>query len=534
MYKLLIVEDELPVRNMIIESINWNEIGFHVAYAAGDGQEALEFLEDNSVDLILTDIYMPFIDGLELVRRVRQVNNYSKIVFLTGYNEFDYAKEAIELDASRYLLKPITKGELTSVLNEIKSELDSEISAKKNLKHLEQEYEKQIEYLRDKLLYDIIAGYIPSQRVTLACENLGCNILSSFYRVGIIEVVNKEEVGQEVWEDDYSLLHFAILNICKEIIKDESKAKVLIGDQGKIIFVFHSMEQNGFLEETYDFLSEALQFIHHIYDMTLTAGLSDIFDNINELKYAYKEALIATTYNVIEGVNRVIVKSDIEPKSLKNHQKLNEYTEAIETAIKMHQIENINKYLSLIIDLIKFEKYGLSDIKTTILSLVTKIYDVYNQMCIKDESKESLDFSLADEIFRLEDLSLLQTKINKVFIRLSQQLCRTRDDDKHYLILKAITIIENEFSNPGLDLNLMSEALHVSTSYFSRIFKQVKESTFLEYLTNYRMEKAKEFLKLTDMKVYEIAEKTGYDDAHYFSYNFRKNVGMTPLQFRKS
>lgn len=534
MFKLLIVEDELPVRNMIIESVDWQEIGFEVCFAAGDGQEALEYLEENQMDLILTDIYMPFIDGLELVRRIRKTNSYSKIVFLTGYNEFDYAKEAIELDASRYLLKPITKEELTKVLVEIKNELVSEIQAKKNLSHLEKEYEKRSEYLKDKLLYDIMAGYIPADRILPACDNLNCDFTSSFYRVGIIEVINKEAIGQKVWEDDYSLLHFAMYNISKEIIKVGDKTKVLLGDNGKIIIVFRSEDKASFSQVTSDYLNEVIHTMFHIYRMTLTAGLSDIYEDLYNLKYAYKEALIATSYSVIEGTNRVIVKSDLEPVSNMNHDKLDDYIESIISGIKMSQFDVIERYLALYFDLIRFEKYGLNEIKTVVLSLVTKVYDIYNQMCMKDELKESLDFSLIQEIFDLEDLEKLEINIKHVFVILGKKLIQSREDDRYYLVVQAVQHIESDYSNPSLDLNQMNEALHVSISYFSRIFKQVKGVTFLEYLTNYRMEKAKELLKTTNLKVYEVAENVGYDDAHYFSYNFRKNIGMTPLKFRKS
>lgn len=533
MYKLIIVEDELPVRNRIIESVNWEELGYEVSYAAGDGQDALDYLEDHQMDLILTDIYMPFIDGLELIRRVRETNNYCKVVFLTGYNEFDFAKEAIELDASRYLLKPITKDEITAVLKEIKIELDEEIEAKKNLKHLEKEYEYRLGYLKDKLLFDIISGFMPEDRIRQACDNLKCDLERPFYTIGIIEVVNKEEVGQSVWQDDYSILHFAMYNICKEVLQ-EATVKVLLGENGKIIVVFTADDSKGFLAKANDLLSEALYTIRHIYDMPLTAGLSSVCQQLGDLKYAYQEACSALSYSVLEGLNRVILKSDIEPKSTMNHQKLNEYIYHIQQCIKLNNTTELTSYLSLYFELIKFEKYGLNEIKTLTLSLLTTVYDGYNQMCLTDELKRSIDFTFVEKIYKLESLTTLEVEMNETFKALSNNLKQSRVDERYHLVLDALEIIENEYSNPSLDLSHISEALHVSVSYFSRTFKQLKEKTFVEYLTSYRMEKAKQLLKASDQKVYEISQQIGYDDAHYFSYNFRKNVGMTPLQYRKS
>ncbi len=534
MYNVLIVEDEIPVRNMIVESVDWASIGLKIAYAAGDGQEALDYLEDHQVDLILTDIYMPFINGMELIRRVRLTNNYCKVIFLTGYNEFDYAKEAIELEASKYLLKPITKEELTKALIEMKEELDAAISAKKNLTKLESEYEKQRLFLQNKLLYDIIYGFIPSDRIDQASDNLECNFGAPYYRIGILEVQDKEEVGKKVWDDDYTLLHFAMFNICEEILQSEDKVKVLLGDHGKIVVVFTDQEQDGFSNKAYNHLTEVLHSINRIYEMPMRAGLSDAYGTLVDLKIAYNEALSAIDYAVLEGNNRVIVKSDIEPMSLVNHDRLDDTMIQIITNIKVYDIKRMREYLKLFFEQIKFDKYGLNEVKTLLLTLMTKVFDVYNQITINESLKQTLDFKLVEKVYLLESLTSIEEALIDTFILLSTNLRQSREDDKNHLVVKAIKYVEKEYSNPAIDLNLMSQLLHVSTSYFSRIFKGAKEETFIEYLTTYRIDRAKELLKSTDKKVYEIATEIGYEDAHYFSYNFRKHVGTTPLKYRKA
>ncbi len=534
MYNVLIVEDEVPVRNTIVESVDWEEIGLTIAYAAGDGQEALDYLEDHQVDLILTDIYMPFIDGMELIRRVRLTNNYCKVVFLTGYNEFDYAKEAIELEASKYLLKPITKDELTKVLIEMKEELDSALNLKKNLTRLESEYEKQRLFMQNKLLHDIIYGFIPSDRIKQACENLTCDFGAPYYSIGIVEVLDKEEVGKKVWNDDYTLLHYAMLNICEEILESEKKAKVLLGDNGKIIIVFTAREANGFSDQAYNHLTEILHSISRIYEMPMTAGLSNAYETLGDLRIAYNEAIAAIDYAVLEGNNRVIVKSDIEPNSFVNHDRLNDTIEQIITNVKINNLDRVQEYMKLFFEQIKFDKYGLNEIKTLLLTLMTKTFDVYNQITLDESLKQTLDFKLVEKIYLLESLTSIETAMFETFWELSLKLKKSREDDKNHLVLEAIQYVEKDYANPAIDLNLMSQMLHVSTSYFSRIFKAAKEETFIEYLTAFRINKAKELLKATDKKVYEIATDIGYEDAHYFSYNFRKHVGTTPLKYRKA
>lgn len=533
MYSVLIVEDETPVRKAMVANVDWEAIGFKVVCDVEDGQEALDYLEEYQVDLILTDIYMPFIDGLELVRRVRRTNKYCKVIFLTGHNEFDYAKEAIELEVSQYLLKPITKNELTKVLMKMKKIIDEDIQAKRNLSRLELEYEKRLVFLRDKLIYDMIAGLIPESRIEQSYNNLSCTFKSDFYRVGVIEVVTKESVMKSIWSDDYSLLQFAMFNICKEILEVEEKTRILLGEQGKIIIIFIADNETGFTRHTYELLSEVINTIHHIYDLPLTAGMSQVYTALYDLKYAYKEALMAIEYNVLEGYNRVIVKSDIEPNSLMNKEKLDEYLEKILSALKVGQEDVMSDYLKLYFGQVKFEKYGLNNIKTLILSLISKVLDTYNQMCIRENMKEVLDFKLVEEIYGLEDFKVLENSILVVFNKLCKNLHNSRENEKQQIVVQALQFIDTNYSDSGLDLNKISEELNMSTSYFSRIFKKERGQTFIEYLTEYRIEKAKELLKASDMKVYEISEQVGYEDAHYFSYNFRKNVGKTPLQFRK-
>lgn len=534
MYKVLIVEDEVPVRNRIIESVNWADIGLEVVYGAGDGQEALDFLEDHQVELILTDIYMPFIDGMELARRVRESNQYCKIVFLTGYNEFDYAKEAIELNASKYLLKPITKEELCQVLIEMKEALDQDIEAMKNLTKLEDQYEKSLSFLRDKLLFDIIAGFMPSNRIQQACRNLNCDYQSNYYRLGIIEVVHKSSIGQEQWAEDYSLLHFAMFNIAKELFSDNHDTKVLLGDQGKLYVVFTSMLAEGFEKVAFDGLSELLNTIRHIYKMPLTAGLSSQYQGLDELKYAYEEAMSAMDYSLIEGINRVIVTADIEGVTPMKRQKLEGTMTEIVACLKVNKTDEAKEHLAMLIEQVKFNRYGLNEIKTLILALMTRIFDGYNQMCLTEAMKETLDFTLVETLHYLEDFTQVEVQIQETIDRLSGQLLQSRQNDKNHLVLEAINHIETSYMHADLDIKEMSDHLHVSASYFSRIFKSAKQQTFLEFLTAYRMDKAKALLKSSDLKVYEISTAVGYEDPHYFSYNFRKNVGTTPLKFRKA
>jgi len=171
--------------------------------------------------------------------------------------------------------------------------------------------------------------------------------------------------------------------------------------------------------------------------------------------------------------------------------------------------------------------------KTYTLTLVTKIYGSYNQNVLSEQDQFSIESTIIEKILRSERIDEISDIINQLSHDMSAEIQRLRDDDQQSIVQEAKKYIEQNYREPKLDLNRISEHLHVSSSYFARLFKKYYQMTFLDYLTHYRLEEAKSLLRNSTLKVFEIAEKVGYEDPHYFSYNFRKNVGMTPLQFRK-
>jgi two-component system, response regulator YesN len=531
MFNVLIVEDELPVRDTIISSIDWEKLGFQVVFAADDGQEALEFLENASVDLILTDIYMPFVDGLEFVRRLRKKNNYTKVVFLTGYNEFEFAKEAIELEASRYLLKPITKEELIHVLIELQKEIEEEINQKKNIQWLKVEYDKKLVDIRDQWLRDIMAGYVPKETVEKTLAVNYPSLIAKGYAIGILEIVNKEEVGNSLWKQDYSLLHFAVYNICNEILSNEHL--VIIGEQGKILCLLQGVLEKETYARGLNLLEEAIGMVKHIYTMDMSVGLGSVYEDISSSVYSYREAKLALEYRILEGTNRVIIYSDMERNNGKDFSQTEECMSHIETAIRVGDLERVEKYLDLFFNSLKFKKATINLFKTYTLTLVTKIYGSYNQNVLSDQDQFAIESSIIEKILQSQRIEEINEIINHLCHEMSKEIKRLRDDDQRSIVQQAKKFIEDYYHEPKLDLNRISEQLHVSSSYFARLFKKHYHMTFLDYLTQHRLEVAKNLLKNTTLKVFEIAERIGYEDPHYFSYNFRKNVGMTPLQFRK-
>ncbi len=219
MYKVMIVEDEIPIRNIISRIIDWNQLGFDLVYEADNGQVALGYLEENKVDLVITDISMPFMDGLELCRNIRRQLPSTTIIILTGYNDFEYAQTAIELGVSNYLLKPITKVSFNETLTKVKEEMDRKFADQRNLAFLRKQYEKSKEFLINKYLMNLVLGY---SHTTFgeSPEELGLDLNADYYMVGVMQLEDDRKKDKEFWGEDRPLLEFAIFNLSQELLEN--------------------------------------------------------------------------------------------------------------------------------------------------------------------------------------------------------------------------------------------------------------------------------------------------------------------------
>lgn len=527
MLKVMLVEDEAPVRSMMMEIIDWESLGFQVVYGANDGKDALEYLEEHAVDLIISDIYMPFVDGIELIRRVRKQDIYTKVVYLTGYNEFDYAKEAIDLNVSKYLLKPITKDEVTKVLVEMGKEISEEIERKKNVERLEVEFEKYQEMYKTNTLYNMYIGEIPGTRVEDMCKQLEIIIPKGGYQVAVVEIVDKEEITSKQWGRDIAIFNFALQNICKEVVDND--VDVFIGNEGSIVLGFLAVEQ----QDVYETIKKLMRSICHVYRMELTAGVGSVVSEFQRISQSYKEAKRALEYQVIEGTNKILMYSDLDVSKVFNVDLVKGYMENIEIAIRTNDKNSLSKYLQLFFEHLKFQQMKVEEFRTLTLTLVTRIYATFLETIKQNEEFLTLEHEIIKQIMdanKSEDLQyIIEDMCDSFRLKMEEQ----RLNQKEVLVYEAKKIMEKEFQRFDLDMEDISQRLHVSSSYLSRLFSQYTEGTFIEYLTNCRMEKAKELLRTTSLKVFEISEQVGYEDSHYFSYNFRKNIGKTPRQFRK-
>lgn len=536
MYRVLLVDDEVLVREAISENIRWNELGYELAGNCQNGKEAIEFLEINSVDLVLTDICMPFVDGLELSKFIYNFSKNINIIIFSGYDDFEYAKKAIKYNVEEYLLKPVTASELSEVLSGLKEKLDNKKKKEEKYFKLYESYNKNKLFIYSKVLNDMIKGNKTAEENEKAlCEN---NILldAAAYQVAIVEIdFDGDGKTQEAQNKQYSsLMTFAIYNICDEILQQNQRGLACLGNDNRVLILFKINALNELGQKTKKACSEISSKIMQFMKLGVTISLGRKVKALKDIHKSYEEAEYSMKYQYLFGESTIIDMEEIlKERKLNEDIVLEVMIDSLILAIKMNDSSGITSNLKQIEQSIKS---AFADKNKSDLYLQQIIIGICNALKASEIEKTKL------QLFRnqiIADIAGAKTlgKVMELLIRYCNkagseiELQKNTSGKKQALL--AMDYIEKNYSNTELNLHSICSYLSISASRFSTIFKNATGETFMEVLIRIRMQKAKELLENTDLKNYEIAEKTGFSDPHYFSIVFKKMTGKTPSEYAR-
>jgi two-component system response regulator YesN len=416
MYNVMLVDDEEEARLAIERKINWQGLGFNVVATAENGQDALEKALDTQPDVVMTDINMPFMNGLEFSKQLKAELPATKVVIFSGYDEFDYAKEAIELSAEEYILKPIDKDELEQVFSRIKIRLDEELDKRRNLEILEKYYQESFPFFREQFLIGLIEGHIDEEKVREIVADYGEGIQGSFYAVGIINL--SFEKSEQLNTEKKRLLSVSLNQLTEERL-DSHKKYICLNYLGDVIVIGSFDKEEEYKEFELE-LDQICKLSAKLLQVQTNAGIGSIVTSLKELNTSFKAARDAVTYCSLYFENQAVSSKDMESRASSND-----------------------------------------------------------------------------------------------------------------LIEKAKDYILEHYNDSELSVDRMCNILNVSPNYFSTLFKKNTGLSFVNYLTNTRMEKAVWLLEHTNEKAYIIAGMVGYEEPNYFSYVFKKAYGISPSKYRQ-
>ncbi|MGI6085884.1 MAG: helix-turn-helix domain-containing protein, partial [Acetivibrionales bacterium] len=493
------------------------------------------------------DIKMPYMDGLALVEKLRERFPTTKIIFLTGIDEFEFAQKAIKLNVIEYILKPVSSVEMIEILLKIKNILDFEIMQKKDHDMLRQHYIKSLPLFRDKFLSSLITNKYDCSNAARKAKSFGLDIDKSGFIVSVLRIDSDIGINNRWGEkslsaedsesgaiDDRELLEFAVLNISEEITKKYEAGITFIHD-GYIVFIFTSQDsiKEDLIDKSIFILDEIRICLEKYLEAAVTIGIGRFCHSVADLSSSYEDAVTALDYSLILNKNRVIYIEDLEPGDSKKLV-FNEVKErSLSSCIKVGTTEEISLVIDNLFKEINEAKISYKEYQIYLLEVLTAILKVAKDLRVDLYRLFGETYNLITEIYKLKELSDVREWMTGICIKIRNYISKNRQDTSSQIIKKAIEYVHKNYHDSDIVIEKVCKHLHISSSYFSTLFKKEMDMTFNNYLTHVRMEASKELLRSTNMKTFEIAQKVGFSEPNYFSYCFKKNFNISPSEYRK-
>ena len=528
LYRLLLVDDEADVLQVMKRKIDWEALGFSMVGTAENGQEALEIAEQTHIDVVLTDIKMPFMDGLTLCRKLKENYRNVKVVIYSGFDEFEYAREALHLEAEEYLLKPISAKDLTEVFRKIKESLDQEIAERRNMDRLNEYYKKSLPSMQEQLLMSILEGRTTGERAQSLLKTYELNLESDRYASAIIR-----GSANSRGENPIQLLNLSLMNIIQDYLKDRLRCHC-VNYLDRIVIIFLLGKEDGLSDILYH-LEQICKISGRMLDMRTTAALGQIVSDLVNITTSFQEAANAMEYRtIIDGDSHVIYINDIEPRP-QDSVELSEYNyQEIIRAVRLGDREATSQAIHSFINTLKCRAVTPGQYQIACVELLTEFTKVGRSYQLDIRDIFGAECVPWQEIDRFSSLDELEAWLLDICTNLRRTLRHERKDSTLRLTEKARDYIEEHYAESDLSAESLCRHLNVSAAYFSTVFKREVGLGFAAYLTKIRLEHAVQLLTSTEDKTYIIAEAVGYTEPNYFSYVFKKEYGISPSKYRAS
>ena len=524
-YTILLVDDEEEVIQAIIRKINWEELGFSVVGYADNGIKALEMIEESQPDVVMTDIKMPYMDGMELCSHIRREYPAMKIVLFTGFDEFEYAKEAVHLEVEEYILKPVNSVELINIFTKLKIKLDQEISERRSMEKLEHYYTESLPLLQANFCSTLIEGRIHEDELQKYLSDYQISLPGPLYCCLVIHMSSSQ-----IPENMNSLfLAASVQKQAEDRLGKRWKAKCFPYLGNSVLFAQINNENE--IAELTDDCDRFCKYVNRMMGTVVTVGIGQVCSQILDLAQSYNAAREAVSYRAVYGASRAINIKEIAPKDsgepcFTNDMELLNLFKKIRLNSEEEIVEAVDQY----IESISFPLKSLQH-HVVIMELVTALFRFSVNNDIAAEGVGGDIGILYGKLLELEP-DALRKWLTDISLCFSENLVTARSRSTQSFVSKAKEHVRSQYADVQLSLAQICERLGVSNSYFSTVFKKETGKSFVSYVTDYRMEQAARLLIETNEKSYVIAQKVGYTDPNYFSYVFKRKFGVSPSKYR--
>ena len=520
MLKVFLVEDESVVREALRDNIPWQQYGYRFVGEAGDGEMALPLIRKTVPDVLITDIKMPFMDGLALSHIVKSEYPDMKIIIISGYDDFDYARQAITEGVDEYLLKPITRMSLQKARSEIREKIEAELEQKNFVKKFQSEMQQYEQYALRSFFEKVFEGKLSAQELYEETGKQGLDINASGYNLillGVHETESREELLRYFLRFPECLVFRWNMNTYGVLLMGEVD-RLYERTQTHMDYIKKICGQSkdeewyvaaGTPVERFSQLSECYKRVNHIYAYRYLMPEKHVLTE--ELTMNEEDASESSSFGGLDA-------NKVDPEIIRGFLNNGQRTE-VDEFVSSYMQGLGNATVSRL-----FRDYLLLNIRFTAQAFVGTL----------GYSQEEFLASMRED--RIHEMVTGPESMADYVRALLREALRLRDEKQQTqgkkVLRDALDYIEENYMQTTLNLNEVAQAIGMSPNYFSGMFSQEMKQTFVEYVTNKRMEQAKWLLRESDQSSAQIAAAVGYKDAHYFSFVFKKTVGMSPKDYR--
>lgn len=532
MYRILIVEDEELVRKAIIKKIDWHSLGFDPVDEAEDGELALESIQRNKPDVVLTDVRMPFMDGLELARRLAESYPDILVVMLSGHDEFEYVQEAMRSRVFEYMLKPISSAGLTEMLVRLTTQLDCNKKQREMMLQTREQLRHSLPLLRERFFHRLISRPLSPAELEGHPVYLDIQTDDAAYLVCVFQVDPPVRPIFGDASDNQELLDLSASNIILELVGPNGTVFNDMDNRPVIIFYGDDTNDRRLALTRSTLLNTIREALTQTLRNTWSIGIGRHVSQFGDLGQSYQAAIEVLSYRLIYGCDRIYDSRDFtQPKVAFYYP-----AEAIQELISRLKLEDPDIVLQ---SCTEFFRNLRSQDNLSAENARIVLNDLINSACrtaleiLDDEAANPTEiYGIQQKVSQAETLLEIESLAAVFLVDICNRIRKQQAGHNHSLIYKARRFIDKHYASEELGLNQVAEHIAVSPCYLSILFKRETSETFIEYLTRVRMDKAKELLRTTDLKAYQIAAQVGYTDPHYFSLCFKKHTGLNPTQYK--
>ncbi|MCR5669689.1 MAG: response regulator [Butyrivibrio sp.] len=530
MLKVFLAEDEFVVRDGIKNNIDWNAHGYEFCGEAGDGEMAYSMIQKLRPDILITDIKMPFMDGLALSRMVKAEFPATEIILLTGYEDFEFAKEAIKIGVSSYLSKPISSEDLLREVGVVAEKIEEKMREREAAARYAQDMKERIELEKQEFFEEIVTGGKDLPYILSKAKRLDIDITALRYNIIMLKV--------------WSLSHEAD-EFSKSVVKVHEKIEEIASDLGAVVFNMN-LDGNGILlkgdsdeelsEKTDRCISRMKEVFSEYPNIRYFGGVGQSVSRVSDIPVSFKWASRAFAHLYLTSDNDFLfgsedglksrqdqaILSNIDPKHI-DRKLVKEFLRRGDPAEAEYFLQEF------------FSGMGKNALKSTMLRQYIAM-DMY--FTVTDFVENDLGLSREDTDTAIPAAEFVgdEKTTEEYLLQIVRHALELRCDNSsgHYreVAMEVMKYIDEHYAEDELSLNTLAAHVNFSPNHLSAVFRQETGQTFIKYLTDYRLDKAKELLLTTNKKSNEIALMVGYKDPHYFSYLFKKTLGVTTTGYR--